>query len=499
MNGMTRRQFAKLLGVAGTLALVETPVLARVFSGKRTVSALAHRTASAEGAWTLPEIEGRMPKDLSGTLYRVCPGQRENHGVVYRHLFDGDAYVAKYTLRDGKASLRARFVETPQRRQEIEAGRMLYSEFGTSAPPAPPGVRLGRGKNQPSVNVVFWDGRLLGLSEGGHPTAIDPEDLSYKGEWDFRGTLPAHHPFTAHPKFDRAAGVGYGFGVRQGASMALDVFRMDADGRLTLLHAVPLSSFYMIHDMLLSSEHVVFVIPPVRFDFATLLTGKATVSDAMKYFEREPTRIVIAKRDGTGSPMSVDLPASMVFHHGNAFERDGKLVLDSVFIPDGEVLDALSSVETRDAVPSSPSRLTRVIVDLATGVVESRTDLDTGLEFPRFDERRAGSDARFLYTLGDNDDPDYRLLSTRLNRHDLHARKTARVEAGKGRAFGEPVFVPRPGPRSEENGWLLLQGFDANRDRNFLEIRDAATLELEARVWTPIHFPLGFHGNFVAD
>jgi all-trans-8'-apo-beta-carotenal 15,15'-oxygenase len=495
-NGMTRRQFGKLLGAAGVLSLVETSTLARAFTDRKSVSSLAFRTASGEGYWNLTEVEGRVPKDLSGTLFRVCPGQRENHGVAYQHLFDGDAYVAKYTIRDGAVSFRARFVDTPQRRQEIEARRMLYSEFGTSAPPAPAGIRLGRGKNQPSVNVIRWDGRLLGLSEGGHPTAIDPEDLSYRGEWDFHGTLPGNTPFTAHPKFDRVSGVGYGYGVTQGMPMKLSVFRMERDGRLTPLHSVPLDGYFMIHDMVLSAEHIVFLIPPVRFDFATLLTGKATIADAVKYFEKEPTRIVVLRRDGTGKPVTIELPASMVFHHGNAFERDGKLVFDSVLNPDGAVLNELANWDRQDASRANPARLTRLVVDLAKGVVESRTDLHENLEFPRFDDRRLGTDARVLYTAGGSDDPDYRFVQTSLNRHDLHTRKTARIVADKGRALGEPVFVPRT---REDQGWLLVQGFDASRDRNYLEICDATTLDFQARVWTPIHFPLGFHGNFVVE
>ena len=65
--------------------------------------------------------------------------------------------------------------------------------------------------------------------------------------------------------------------------------------------------------------------------------------------------------------------------------------------------------------------------------------------------------------------------------------------------MGETVFVPREGEASEHNGWLLLQGYDVERDENLVEVRDADTLELAARVWFGQHFPLGFHGNFVRD
>jgi carotenoid cleavage dioxygenase-like enzyme len=61
------------------------------------------------------------------------------------------------------------------------------------------------------------------------------------------------------------------------------------------------------------------------------------------------------------------------------------------------------------------------------------------------------------------------------------------------------VFVPKAGKTAEDAGWLLTQGYDGEKDQNFLEIRDAGTLDFVARAWTGIHFPLGFHGNFTTD
>ena len=85
-----------------------------------------------------------------------------------------------------------------------------------------------------------------------------------------------------------------------------------------------------------------------------------------------------------------------------------------------------------------------------------------------------------------------------MTRHDLVAPVAKRIPAGKGRTFGEPVFVPHPGQTAEDRGWLLTLGYDAVRDETFLDVRDAGTMELQARVWTGNHFPLGFHGNFYA-
>ena len=499
LAAMNRRDFAKWVSGLGALALLEPQMAAMALvEDKKRLSWLAHRTAGAEGSWALNEIEGEVPEDLAGTLYRIAPGQSENHGIQLKHLFDGDAFISGYTFDAGKVHLRAQFVATPERLEEEKLGKMIYSEFGTLAPPTPEREALGKGrhtKNQPSVNVIHYDGRLLGLSEGGHPTEIDPATLAYRSRWDFHGTLPRAVPFTAHPKYDPATGEAYGYGVGQGPGTPLMVFRMEKDGRLTKLFQVPLKGYFMVHDMLMSKSHLIFVMPPVRFDLPTLLSGEASVADAMRWFEAEPLRMMVLRRDGTGEPAIFEQPSNMVYHNGNAFERDGKIVLDTLLTADNSVNEMLHSWSQERLLPSVRPKLTRIALNLETKQVESRTELENDQEFPRFDIRQSGADARHLITLegGLDEDP---IAFTRLVRHDLAGGKAARAEAEKGRCFGEAVFVPRAGEASETNGWLLAQIYDAHRDQTALEIRDAATLELAARVWTGQHFPLGFHGNF---
>ena len=462
----------------------------------RRLGWLAQRTAGAEGFWRLTDTEGEVPKNLTGTLYRICPGQKENHGVVLRHLFDGDAFICGYSFIDGQVTLRVRFVETPQRQEELNAGRMLYPEFGTLPPPAPEGwTPMPGGKNQPSVNVIHWDGRLLGLSEGGHPTAIDPGDLSYQGLWDFHGTLPADIPFTAHPRFDPETGEGFGFGLRKGPGMALTVFRMEANGKLTQLYSLPQKGYFMVHDMLLTKEDIVFVIPPIRFDPSVLFSGKAAPADALRYYPEEPMRIVVLNRKGDGNPVTIEWPAHVVFHHGNAFRQDGKIIMDSVVSPDSKVLEAIYPWKEEPFHKTFETQLSRFVLDPFQRRVEDWSVIATHQEFPRFDLRRCGQDLRFLHTLEFKNTGDP-MAAGSFARHDLHHGRHETIEAGEGRVLSEVIFVPHPGENEETRGWLLMQGYDAFRDENYLEIRDAGTLAFIARVWTGQHFPLGFHGNF---
>jgi carotenoid cleavage dioxygenase-like enzyme len=71
--------------------------------------------------------------------------------------------------------------------------------------------------------------------------------------------------------------------------------------------------------IILSKEHGVFVMPPVRFDPGSLLSDQATPADALTYVEQEPTRVMMLRRDGTGTLVTIEPPATMVFPRGNAF------------------------------------------------------------------------------------------------------------------------------------------------------------------------------------
>ncbi len=135
-------------------------------------------------------------------------------------------------------------------------------------------------------------------------------------------------------------------------------------------------------------------------------------------------------------------------------------------------------------------------VDLAQGHIVERTVLQAGQEFPRFDERFAGRRAAYLYTL-ERDRADDFSYPTLIRQNVISGRRES-VRSGTGRTLEKVVFVPRDTDAMEGDGWLMGQGYDANRNENFLEVRDASTLDLAARVWTGQHFPLGFHGNFYA-
>jgi carotenoid cleavage dioxygenase-like enzyme len=63
---------------------------------------------------------------------------------------------------------------------------------------------------------------------------------------------------------------------------------------------------------------------------------------------------------------------------------------------------------------------------------------------------------------------------------------------------GEPVFVPRPGAKGEDDGVLLSVVLDGRHRRSGLLVLDARNMEEIARASVPHHIPFGFHGLYAS-
>jgi len=84
---LNRRDFIHGVGALGAYGLVETQLLVQALTHEHHISRLAAQPPSTEGTWTAEHVEGQIPRDLNGALYRMSKGQLSNHGVPLRHWF----------------------------------------------------------------------------------------------------------------------------------------------------------------------------------------------------------------------------------------------------------------------------------------------------------------------------------------------------------------------------------------------------------------------------
>ena len=452
----------------------------------------ASNFAPIDTEYTLADlpISGQLPKGLNGTLFRNGPNpQFAPLDPQRHHWFLGDGMIHAFTLREGKASYRNRWVRTAKWEAEHAAQRSLISGFGG---PQPPGVRIAD-TGVANTNILWHAGRLLALEEAHLPYEIDPATLETVGVQSLDGALQG--PFTAHPKIDPVTGelIFFGYSTSGPLSSGMTFGTIAADGSVRRLERFQAPYSSMVHDFAVTRQHAVFPIMPLSGSLSRAMTGKPP-------FAWEPElggHIGVLRRDqGVASLRWFRAENCFVFHVLNAWDDGHQIMVDVMQYDEPPLFPRADG--TKPGPDATRARLVRWTLDPEAGTdafKQQEIDGMTG-EFPRLDERKAGLRNRFGMFAGVSRDDG---RSDTIVWLDLGSGKRTAFTVPPGDAIGEPVFVPRSEDASEGDGWLLSVVWrGATRssdlvvlDTDGIEAGPVATVRLAHRV------PFGFHGNWL--
>jgi len=449
--------------------------------------------APIHSEYDLPDLPviGELPPSLNGTLFRNGPNpQFPPLNPAQDHWFAGDGMIHAFTLRDGRAAYRNRWVRTDKFLAERAAGHPLVSAFDAPDPNSTiPNTGIA------NTNVIWHANRLLALEEAHPPFELDPATLATRGPQYFENALQG--PFTAHPKIDPATGdlVFFGYAAGGPFTPAMTYGTIAPNGHVTRLERFEAPYCSMVHDFAVTERHVLFPILPLRGDPARAAAGQ------MPYAWQPDlgAHIGLIRRDqDTASLRWFRSENCYVFHVLNAWD-DGTRIVADVMQYDEPPLFPRADGQPTDKV-ATRARLVRWTLDPEAGTdAFRRTELDDMPgEFPRLDDRRAGLRNRFGSFAGKSHDDAW--LDT-LVWLDLQSGHRSAFTLPTGDAISEPVFVPRTPSAAEGDGHLLAVAWRASERRSDLIILDTAAIEHGpvATVRLPRRVPFGFHGNWVAN
>jgi all-trans-8'-apo-beta-carotenal 15,15'-oxygenase len=438
-------------------------------------------------------VTGRWPAELNGRFYRNGPALFERGGQRYQHWFDGDGMVQQFTFNGGKVAHRGALVRTHKLLTEQKAGKFVYSAFGSYIPSDVP-LQGPDSLNPANTSVIEHAGRLMALWEGGSACELNASDLSTRGPVVWKAGLE-QVPFSAHPKRDADGhlwNIG-SFGNR------LIAWHIDPQGKLVdaKIGASPYAGG-MVHDMAITDQYLVVPLPPVKLNFDALRSGGAEQAFAMD--AKEPLRILVMRKDDLSQRRVFELPAQMVFHVGNAFERaDGNVSLSFVGSPHTKFLRQGAVAVMRGEPSQAGSASTQLVeLNLSTGRA-TLTTMDDRVEFPQVDPRRVGQAAQHLLSTSSwmgyaGREGSYHGVQMR----DVVGGKLKRFDYGENMVVEEHLMVPKLGRAGELDAWLIGTSFDVKRQITVLNVLDAARIEdgPVAQAALPYKLPFGFHGHF---
>ncbi|MEI6254144.1 MAG: carotenoid oxygenase family protein [Mycobacteriaceae bacterium] len=444
-----------------------------------------------EHDYDVDAIDGEIPPELTGTLYRNGPGRWQDHtGRPLHHLFDGDGMISAFTIDGGAVHYRNRYVRTQHYR-----GKSGTRHMGTDATGGWLANIARLPANLANTNVVEHAGHLYALWEGGPPYEVDPDTLETKGLRRFGGELRWIGSYSAHPCFCPSSGDMFNFGVEFIPTPHLRIYRTDRRGRLRHYRSFSLPYVAMVHDFAITERYLVFLISPIIPDGIPIALGLTSFGDGMKYHPERGSSFVLIPRDG-GDIRRIEHEAVLQFHLSNAFDDRGDVVLDAVTYDSGELLECIARFRT-SPLDRATSEFTRFRITGSGRVIREQLS-DRSCEFPRHHPDREGRPHRYSYV---NTRHHLGTMFDEITKLDLADNsQTCYAAQASGNSFCEPVFAPRPGAVDEDDGWLLSVEYLADTHTSRLVILDAKDLAGGPVATAALghHIPQGFHGSFVA-
>jgi all-trans-8'-apo-beta-carotenal 15,15'-oxygenase len=444
----------------------------------------------------LEVVEGALPTNLIGTMFRVGPGRLEFAGEMYNHLFDGDGMVSRFTFDGRKVRFRNRYVHTREFLHEQAAGKMLYRGFATNIPGGwwRNSFRM-RIKNVANTALVLHGGKLLALWEAGLPHEIDPETLETLGPYTYEGTLAnppglariigMEPPYSAHPKIDPDSGELFNFGILLGAQPTLRLYRASANGVLEPPNSVPLDAERFVHDFVLTKHWRIFFLSPVKIKPLAVFAGFGTIASSMQ-FQLEQSMDVLLVRRTDHKLVRLSTPPVFIFHFANGFENDdGTIVIDAVEYAEYPELPPPHQESLHPYAPRQSGRLTRYRIDPDKSEIVKLPWHSQAVEFPVIHPARTLRRHRFIWMVA-NSDPPQSLLTGGILKFDTENR-TSIFKNYYPDLTGEPVFVPFSDAKAEDEGWLIVPCYITERHCTDLLVLNAQDLNLICRLRLPTH------------
>lgn len=452
------------------------------------------------------EVEGQIPHELNGAFYRNSADHTYPPLLGKDIFLNGDGMVHMVRFENGHADLKTRYVRTRKFELERKARRAL---FGAYRNPFTDSAEVAGEDNNTANTAVLWHhGKLYALKESGLPYELDPNTLETLGERNFSGKLD--RTFTAHPKLDPETGecIAFAYNAPGQPSRDIELYVIAPNGEITSHETFEAPYSSMVHDCLVSRNHIAFVICPMVCDWERVKNGES-------YWHWDNTLktqvAIIPRKEGVKAIRWYTCPkVAMQTHTFNAWEEQtdaGTTLHLDQFITESGWLSQFPDLHDPNAQEKPPFG-ERWSFDLDSASPEFRIQrlINQIGEMPAIDPRYAMKRARHFW-FGTNNPAIGPMLAwgpkgppfTCVGHFDEAANQLNFWYAGPDSAPEEPHFVPRSADAPEGDGWILTMVGRRTENRTDLVILDA--LHLDRGPVAVVKFPYrvheGFHGIWV--
>ena len=442
-------------------------------------------------------IEGQLPKDLAGTLFRNGPAKHERKTQRYTHLFEGDGMVQQFTFANGKVHHQGRFIDTEKFKKEEHAQAFLYSGPETQIAHSLPVINKNM-VNTANTNIIHVGNDLWALWEEGSATSLDPNTLNTNGIVDLgQGTAYENAlkgmPFSAHPKQDPNGDI-WNFGYNPSGHIILyHLSKRGAVKNVKLINAKFKGG--MLHDFLITHKHLLIILPSISREHS-----QGQFFSSIAFEPKKAMRVLVVSKQTLTVTKEYELPPGFAFHFGNAWEeQDGTIHFDASLYDDVQVLHNLSEVmagqhKAKEQINNNALNARATFFTLKTNNTVEQHTFSAFSEFPKVHSHLVGLKNRDLFFVSSTKTA---LWSDTVTRLDTFSGKQDRYFYGDDFLVEEHISV---NPKCQlGSGYIIGTALHVPSKRTCVNVfrEEHISDGPIARAWLGHHLPLGFHGHFV--
>ena len=467
-------------------------------SNKKAWAGAISQPAIEFSAAQLPILAGRIPDGLRGTLYRNGPARLERNGIRVGHWFDGDGAILAVNFTDIETVGVYRYVQTTGYQEETAAGKLLYGNYGMTAPGIIWNQWIKPVKNAANTSVLALPDKLLALWEGGKPHALDLQTLETCSEDDL-GYLTKGLSYSAHCKQDGNTGEIFNFGVTPALNAILNIYKSDSTGKIIKTATHQLKGVPIIHDFVLAGQYLIFFISPVRLNLWPVLLGTSNYSDSLEWLPQLGTQIIVFDRESLSLVSQGETESWFQWHFANGYvDATGAVIVDIARYEDFQTNQYLREVATGETHTIAKSTFSQVQLNPLTGKVIKIEQLsDKHCEFPSVPQKNVGQFSRYTYMSGFQPGTDIakEIINT-IACFDHQTGNLIAANIGENRYPSEPIYVQDS--QKSDQGWLLTVIYDGNTHSSEVWVfaSDALNQEPVCKLGLPSVIPHSFHGTW---
>ncbi|XP_076053437.1 beta,beta-carotene 15,15'-dioxygenase-like [Oratosquilla oratoria] len=395
-----------------------------------------------------------------------------------------------------------------------------------------------------SSNIMFIEDEVFVATESCFLRKVDPRNLDTGEKVDLM-KLVGVNMATSHPLTDKD-GTTYNLGGSFISGPKYHIIQVppckdtncngsDPWTASKVIGTIPSSwktCFSYHHSFGMTENYLIFLEQPMLINTVKIATSQVkgkSLHDCLDWCPEEKVKFHIINKT-TGQLLKtkyISEEAFFLFHHSNAYEVDGQIVVDVVAYDSPEIFDKLylNKVRMNEYSNRHPPQLRRFVIPIVEGkTVRAGEELvhvpgceasairvkdnrlgdhirlqcqnigKPGFEMPSHNPKYTGKHYRYVYGTGGYEQGYF-----------CHSASKTDVETGeswlwKGNEYqypGEPVFVARPDSTDEDDGVLLVTVVDIRKDhKDMMLVLDAKDLSEIARAEVDVPIPNGLHGLF---